>query len=612
MTGDIIFQLVLLATVVALFASDRVRPDAVALGLILVLMISGQLTAGQAVSGFGDPLVLMIAGLFVVGEGLSRTGVAHALGGMLVRHAGGSEVRMLVSLMGVVAVLSAFMSSTGAVAVFIPVTLTLARRTGTPVERLLMPLSIAALLGGMLTLIGTPPNLVVSAELQRAGQEPFGFFDFLPIGLAVLVACTLWIVVVGRRQLVNKATGHDAEVTDHIEPTIADLADRYGKLNSTRSFRVTETSPLVGHTPALLELGRAHEVTLIGVERQRRFVREGLIPEPETVLQTGDLLHFLGADDAIDRLVRNQQLEPAGRLRDHGDVMLQTLGIAEALVPPGSSLAGASVRESRLRSERGLTAVAIRRHDEVIDENIADVKLAVGDSMLVLGDWRAIGALGRNPRELLTLSLPREMADVAPARPRAPLAVAIVLAMLLVMTFNLLPAVAAVLLAALVMTSCRCVTPKQAYQSVNWPSLVLIAGMLPMATALEQSGAITLIVNAMVSTLGDAGPQAVMASLFVLTALFSQFISNTATAVLIAPIAAMAAAELGVSPRPLLMAVALAASAAFLTPVASPVNTLVMGPGGYRFADFVKVGLPLVLITMVAAVFLVPLVFPLY
>jgi len=204
------------------------------------------------------------------------------------------------------------------------------------------------------------------------------------------------------------------------------------------------------------------------------------------------------------------------------------------------------------------------------------------------------------------------MADVAPARPRAPLAVAIVLAMLLVMTFNLMPAVAAVLLAALVMTSSRCVSPKQAYQCVNWPSLVLIAGMLPMATALEQSGAITLIVNAMVSTLGDAGPQVVMASLFVLTALFSQFISNTATAVLIAPIAAMAAAELGVSPRPLLMTVALAASAAFMTPVASPVNTLVMGPGGYRFADFMKVGLPLVLITMAAAVFLVPLVFPLY
>ena len=608
MTGDIIFQLVLLATVVALFASDRVRPDAVALGLILVLMISGQLTAGEAVSGFGDPLVLMIAGLFVVGEGLSRTGVAHALGGMLVRHAGGSEVRLLVSLMAVVAILSAFMSSTGAVAVFIPVTFTLARRTGTPVERLLMPLSIAALLGGMLTLIGTPPNLVVSAELQRTGQAPFGFFDFLPVGLAVLVACTLWIVVVGRHQL----TGQVAEVSDHVEPTIADLADRYGKLNSTRSFRVIETSPLVGHTPALLELGRAHEVTLIGVERQRRFVREGLIPEPETILQAGDVLHFLGADAAIDRLVRDQQLETAGRLRDHGDVMLQTLGLAEALVPPGSSLAGASVRESRLRSERGLTTVAIRRHERVIDEKIADVKLAVGDSMLVLGDWRAIGALGRNPRELLTLSLPREMAEVAPSRPRAPLAVAIVLAMLLVMTFNLMPAVAAVLLAALVMTSCRCVSPKQAYQSVNWPSLVLIAGMLPMATALEQSGAITLIVNAMVSTLGDAGPQAVMASLFVLTALFSQFISNTATAVLIAPIAAMAAAELGVSPRPLLMTVALAASAAFLTPVASPVNTLVMGPGGYRFVDFVKVGLPLVLITMAAAVFLVPLVFPLY
>jgi di/tricarboxylate transporter len=607
MTADIAVQAALLLAVILLFATDRIRPDAVALGLILALMLTGQLAPAEALAGFGDPLVLMIAGLFVVGEALARTGVAHALGGSLLRRGGGGgETRLILSLMGVVALLSAFMSSTGAVAVFIPVVLTLSRRSGVPAARLLMPVAVASLCGGMLTLIGTPPNLVVSGELERLGLGGFGFFDFLPVGLVVLGAAMAWLALAGSRQLRSEATD---EPVDEV-PTLLDLARKYRQLDTTRSFSIEPSSPLTGRTPASLNLHEAHGITLVGVQRRHAFGRENLAPQSNLVLRAGDLLHLLGDGQAAERCAAEHGLRPAGRLRDHQAVMVRDLGLAEALVPPESPLSGRTARDWRLRSRRGLTMVAVRRRGELLPGDAAAISLAAGDTLLLSGAWSAIRNLPQHPRELLSLALPRELADVAFSRRHAPVAVAILLAMLTAMTFKLLPAVAAVLLAVLVLVASRCVTPNQAYRSIRWPSLVLIAGMLPMANALERSGAIALVVEGMVATLGALGPTAVMAGLFLLTAACSQFISNTATTVLVAPIAALAAAELGVSPRPLLMAVALAGSAAFLTPVASPVNALVMGPGGYRFADFFKVGLPLLLLTMAAALLLVPVVFP--
>jgi len=605
LTPDILFQFALLAVVVVLFIIDRVRPDAVALGLILVLMLSGQLTVTEALAGFGNSLVLMIAGLFVVGEGLARTGIAHALGERLTRRAGGSEKRLLLSLMAVVAVLSAFMSSTGAVAVFIPVTLTLARRTGMAPSRLLLPVAYASLLGGMLTLIGTPPNLAVSGELSRLDGGAFRFFDFTPAGLAVLLACMAWIVLVGRRGLAGTPESAPDEA-----PTLVDLADRYGQLGGGRSLRLGAASPAAGQTAAELGFGGDLGVTLLGVQRQGRFAREALASSPNLVFRAGDLLHVIGEEAAVDQLAREHDLVPSGKPMDHGDVLLRAVGLAEALVPPGSPLAGRSLGDSGMRDRTGLTVLAVKRREEILEGIDTGTDLVAGDTVLVTGDWRAIGALGRRPRVLVPLDLPREMADVAPARSRAPLCLSILLVMLLLMTFNVIPAVAAVLLAALAMVAGGCVSVHQVYRSIGWPSLVLIAGMLPLATALERSGAITLVVDGVVGTLGELGPRAVLAGLFLLTATFSQFISNTATAVLVAPIAGLVAREMGISPKPLLMAVALAASAAFLTPVASPVNTLVMGAGGYRFGDFFKAGLPLAVITLAAALFLVPLIFP--
>ncbi len=605
MNADIILQFVMLTVAVVLFASDRVRPDLVAVGIILVLMLSGQLSPAESLAGFSNSLVLMIAGLFIVGEGLARTGIAHALGERLMKRAGGSETRLLVNLMLVVALLSAFMSSTGAVAVFIPVTMALSRRTGTPVARLLMPMAFASLLGGMLTLIGTPPNLAVSTELQRISGQPFGFFDFTPLGLVALAGCTIWVVLVGRRSFSGQATATQDE-----PPTLIDLAGRYDKIGKARSLRVTAESPAAGGTAKSLQLGGGYGVVLLGIERHGRFGRVALAPRPDLVLQTGDLVHVLGGDERVDRLIRDQGFESAGHVRDHGDLLQREVGLAEALVPPGSPLAGRSVQEGRIHSRTGLTVIALMHRAGTTEDAGPGTVIDAGDTLLVTGDWLAIREIGHDPRLLLPLTLPRELADVAPARSRAPLSLGILLAMLGVMTFNLMPAVAAVMLAALAMVAGRCVAPGRIYTCINWPSIVLIAGMLPLATAMGRSGAITLIVDGVVGSLGPFGPRALLVGLFLLTAAFSQFISNTATAVLVAPIAALAAREMGVSPQPLLMAVALAASAAFLTPVASPVNTLVMGPGGYKFTDFFKLGFPLLLITLAVALFLVPLLFP--
>ncbi len=605
MNADIILQLIILVVAVALFASDRVRPDLVAVGIILVLMLSGQLTVAESLSGFSNSLVLMIAGLFIVGEGLARTGIAHMLGERLMKRSGGSETRLLVSLMLVVAVLSAFMSSTGAVAVFIPVTLTLSRRTGTPAARLLMPMAFASLLGGMLTLIGTPPNLAVSTELESAGQGPFGFFDFTPVGLVVLLGCMAWVVLVGRRQLQG-----ESKIAEDESPSLTDLADRYVAVGRARSLRVPAASRAAGHSAESLGLGDSLQVVLIGIERQGRFGREALAPTPDTVIRAGDTLHVVGDENLIDGMVGDLALESLGFLREQDSRIEDAVGLAEALVPPGSALSGRTVLDGRVRSRTGLTVIAITHRDGETERTTADTEIAAGDVLLVVGDWRAIRDLGRDARLLMPLTLPREMADVAPARPRAPLSLAILLIMLLLMTFNVMPGVAAVLLAAMAMVIGRCVSPGQIYRCIGWSSIVLIAGMLPLATAMQKSGAITLIVDGVVGALGDHGPRAVMVGLFLLTAAFSQFISNTATAVLVAPIAALAASQMGISPKPLLMAVALAASAAFLTPVASPVNTLVMGPGGYKFGDFAKLGFPLLVITLAVAVFFVPILFP--
>jgi di/tricarboxylate transporter len=607
MTAQTVFVFVLLAVTVVLFVSDRIRLDVVALLVILALLLSGVLTPDEALAGFGDPVVLLIAGLFVVGEALVRTGIAWSIGQRIVAVAGDSPVRLLVLLMLAVAALSSVMSSTGAVAIFIPVALNLAGRLSIAPSRLLMPIAFASLIGGMLTLIGTPPNLIVSTQLQREGLAPFDFFAFTPIGLLILAIGTLYLLLVGQRML----PARDPRAAMRPRRSLTQLAQSYDLEDRLLRLRMQAHSPLIGETVATARLRSRFDVTVLGVlRRQRRRLR--IIPAlVDTRLEDGDELFVAGGAGSLERLAAQARLEPLPLSTGLGEALVRELGMAELLLTPQSRLIGHSIEALRFRTRYRLSVIGIRRGGVALVKELGQTTLQFGDSLLVAGGWQHIAQLLRDQDDFFVLVIPEEMDDVAPNRDRAPVAIAIVALMLLLLATNLVASVTAVLVACLAMVMTRCVRMDEAYRSIRWESLVLIAGMLPMATALQKSGGIEVAVALLLDAVGGAGPLAMMAMLFAMTCVLSQFISNTATTVLLAPVAVAAADALSVSPQPLLMTVAIAASCAFATPVASPVNTLVLGPGGYRFNDFVRVGVPLQLLVMATALLVVPLLFPL-
>lgn len=607
MTGEMILVLAVLGVAIILFASDRVRLDLVAMMVLLALLLGGVLTVEESLAGFSDSVVIMIAGLFVVGEALATTGIALTIGRWLLHVGGASETRLIALIMVVVASVGAFMSSTGIVAIFIPIVVTIADKTGLSRSRLMMPLAFAALISGMMTLIATPPNLIVNGELRGAGLEPFGFFAFTPFGAVILIAALAYMLLVGRHIVGGPAA---AAARDHGGRTLADLVASYDLADRFRRLRVRPDSPLVGRTIGQLQLRTVFGVVAVGIERGeagRVSVKPALVT---TEFRAGDILHAVCGDEPVSHFIESQRLqrlpfEPATR-----DDLVQELGLAEVMIAPDSKLIGQTLMEAAFRSRHKVSVLGIRRKGESLDGAPAGVPLVFGDTLLVSGRWRDIDRLQADRKDFVVLHLPVEMKDVAPARSKAPHALAILIGMIVLMTFGLVPNVAAVLLAALGVVVTRCVSMEAAYRVINWPSLVLIAGMLPLATALQKTGGTELIVDALVAGVGDAGPRAMMAALFVLTAVIGLFVSNTATAVLIAPIAILTADSLGVSPYPFAMTVALAASAAFMTPVSSPVNTLVLAPGEYRFMDFVKVGVPMTLIVGAIALVVVPLILP--
>jgi di/tricarboxylate transporter len=608
MTGDNLLVFGILLVAILLFLSNRIRLDLVAILVIAALMLTGLLSPRQALAGFGDPLVILIAGLFVIGEGIVRTGLAHSVGQWLMDVSGRSENRMLVLLMVVVAVLSAFMSSTGAVAIFIPVVLGLATKTRINPSQLMMPMAYASLIGGMLTLIGTPPNLIVATQLENAGLEPFGFFSFTPIGLLVLLLGIGYMILAGRRLLPQASK----DLKPHqSRPSLVDLMQIFGLTDRLRFLRIAEGSAYAGRTLIESRLRTQFAATVIGIERKQTLKPVVMPALPHSRMEADDIVIAVMPPAKVvgDNDIKGLQfIEPA---ESWLNLVAKELGLAEILLTPRSELIGRTLEEVKFRGQHGVNVLGVLRKNKPIVDDLSHLRFKFGDSLLIGGHWHRIRMLEEERSNFVTMSLPEEMDDAVPVQHKSPLALIIISGMLLLMTFKVLPAVSAVILAALAMVFTKCIRMKGVYDAINWQSLVLIAGMLPMATALEQTGGIDLMVNALINNLGPMGPTAVMAGLFILTSLFSQFISNTATTVLVAPIAMSAAEGMGVSPYPFLMTVAIAASTAFATPVASPVNTLVLGPGGYRFTDFIKMGVPLQLIIMILVLLVVGLVFPL-
>lgn len=602
MNTDLLIVLVILAVTLALFVSDRLRLDLIALMALLALALAGVVSTSEAIAGFAEPVVLMIAGLFVVGAGLFNTGVADAMGRWVERVAGQSPARLIAVIMLVTAFLSAFLSSTGTVAVMLPVVIAIAHSRGISPSRLLIPLAFASLLGGMQTLIGTPPNLIASNTLAQAGLEPFGFFEFTPVGAVMLVIGIVFMVLFSGRLVPERSTpdgGRPSEGPDWLE-----LFRDYTLDTQLARLRLPPGAALSGRS--VLDTGLRSElgITILAIASDTRGGRKIRPAEPGSIIRSGDELYVSGPPPQIETAVTRHGLE----LLEWSPALPAPLLLVEALVPPRSGFIGRSLRELRLRSGRGITVLGERPAGAAAGPPGLDRPLAAGDALLLTGRTKAIATLGNGVRDLVLLGGGQATHD---RRHRhAPVAIAIMLAMMTAMTFGLVANVIAVLGAAVLLVLTRCLSMEQAYRSVNWESVVLIAAIIPMATALDNTGGMALAAEALLGLAGDLGPLALMAALFLFTSALSQVVSNTATTVLVAPIALQAALTMGVNPHAMLMTVAIAASTAFATPVASPVNTLVLNPGGYRFADFARAGIPLQLLILGATLLVVPRLFP--
>ncbi|MBV2185443.1 MAG: SLC13 family permease [Rhizobium sp.] len=605
--SDLAIVLSLLVSAIVMFALGRPRMDAVALIMVVALPLTGVISIEDALAGFADPNIVLIGALFVVGEALVRTGIAQRLGDWLVSKAGRSEARLIVLLMVVVAGIGSFISSTGVVAIFIPIVLRIARNASIPAGRLMMPLSVAALLSGMMTIVATAPNLVVHGELVRNGFEGFGLFAFTPFGLPLLALAILYMLFT--RQFLGRSEAPSEPVK---RPTLGHFARVYKLHGRDHRLVVRSGSPLVGRRLSAFDLRGSEGINIIAIERATRFGRQLVRPTAESRIEVGDVILIDTRKPNLDlsELANRYGLDQLALGNTYFGDRSQEIGMAELLVSPDSRLVGKTVVDGRLRSLTDLAAIGIRRGREAIDAPVIDVVLQAGDTILVIGPWRAIARVPQGAEQLILLNAPIEMEDVAPAYHRAPHAAIILLVTVALMASGIVPNVIAALLGCLLFGFFGCININAAYRSVHWQTLILIVGMLPFSIALQRTGGIDIVADWLLAMVGGASPRVILATLFALTAVLGLFISNTATAVLMAPVAIALAGALDASPYPFAMTVALAASAAFMTPVSSPVNTLVVGPGNYRFGDFVKIGVPFALVALAVTVLLVPLLLP--
>ncbi len=778
MTSQIALVLAILTAAIVLFVTERIRVDLVALMVLVGLTLAGLITPTEALSGFANLAVVTVWAVLILSAGLARTGVAGLLGKPVLRLAGGSEARLIALIMLLVGVLSGFMNDIGVAALMLPVVVDIARRTARPPSRLLMPLAFAALLGGLNTLIGTPPNILISEALRQYGEEPFHMFDYTPTGVVVMLAGIAFMVLVGRhllpsrdiKDLPENAQGVTGELfglrerlfvvhvpensvlggktlaqsrlgaalglnvlaimrsegnrlapgpaaflqpgdrllvegrpdrlaelrgrrtlvmeDDHVaaerllsaEIEMAELAlspqsslpgqsleqigfrGRFGAIvlairrgggvvrtnldelplqrddvlliQATReqldllrtdsefvlssvdtatqyqleerlmSMRVPEESTLVGKTLVESRLGDSFGLGVMGIVRTGSTL---LMPAVDERLAAGDLLLVKARPVDLETLEGLQGLELRDEtLPDLSELESEHVGLLEVALSPRTTLSGKTLRQILFREKYGLSVLAIWREGRAYRSNLRDMALRFGDALLLYGPRERLRVLGMEP-DFLVLT---EAAQEAPRLSKAPVALLIMAAVLTPVILDVLPIAIAAVTGVVLMVLTRCLTMEEAYRAIEWKAVFLIAGMLPLGIAMEQTGAARFLAEGMVGLVGPLGPLAVMAGLFVLAALASQVMPNPAVAVLLAPIALNTAADLGIRPYPFMMAVAISASAAFLSPVGHSANILVMGPGGYRFADYTKVGIPLTLVVLVVVLLVVPIVWP--
>ena len=604
---DMLIAVLTLAGAAVLLVTNWIRGDLVAVLVMLTLMLTGVLEPSDALSGLSSPVVVIIASMFVISEAIVHTGLAQRMGEAIIDRGGTSEVRLLVLLMAGSALVGSFMSSTATAAIFIPITLAVAEKAGLNHRRLLIPLAAAALISGMMTLVATTPNIVINNALRSHGQEALSFFSFTPFGLAVLVLAIAFIVLAGRHLL----SGGQGTVGRRRERSIGEILQGYDIRQRVGVLRVTPGSGLIDRSVARMQLGARHRINLIALHTVADSGRAFVPARPETVFLANDILVVIAEHEAIDRFAEGFELE---RMELQVDPALereffQAVGVGEVMLTPESNLIGKSVREIGFHSRFRCQVLAIRRKGATLTTGFADEPLRFGDVLLACGAWEDILQLRDHRDQYILLNLPQDYHEVIPARSRGPLAVVILAAMVGLLVFDLLPTVTAVLVATAALILTRCVNVDSCYRVIDWQTVLIIAGMLPLALALERTGAITLVTDRLLELFAGVGPMGVLAVLFLVTVAIGLFLSNTPTAVLVAPMAVEIGLKMGIPPQACAMTVAIACSAAFISPLGSPVNMIVREPGGYTFMDYARVGVPLVALSLAATLVLVRLIY---
>lgn len=608
-----IATLIILALSAVFFAMGKVRSDLVALCALVALLLTGTLTPQEAISGFSNQVVIMMVGLFVVGGAIVQTGLAKKASGKLMMLAGNNEIGLFLLLMVVTAVIGAFVSNTGTVALMMPIVVSLAQKAKIRASRLLMPLAFASSMGGMLTLIGTPPNLVIQEALTESGHQPLGFFSFLPVGLVCIVVGIVVLLPLSKRFLNGRQRGDD-DGKARRRKTLDDLLEEYSLKDDLSVFTMTDTSLVKDKSIVELDVQRRYGLSVLEVRRVKKTHAklmkevEQRLAGPDTRLMVGDIVYVSGNKQQAEQMAADMQLNKTSQ-----PLAFYDIGIAEAVLMHNSRLCGKTLRDGGLRRLYSVNVLGVRRGDDYITRNLADLKLRQGDILLIQGKWKNISRIANLAEGILVMGQPLEEAARVTLDYKAPLAAAIMVAMILTMMFDFIPVapVTAVITAGLLMVLTGCIrSVEAAYKTINWESIVLIAAMLPMSVALEKTGASALVARMLADGLGQASPYALLAGVYFTTSLLTLFISNTATAVLMSPIALTSAMAIGVSPYPMLFAVTLGASMCFASPFSTPPNALVMQAGGYTFMDYIKVGLPLQIIMGLVMVFVLPLLFP--
>ncbi len=591
MTFEIGLTLFIIAGAIVLFATEKLRVDVIALLVLLTLALTGLITPDQAFSGFSSPAVITVWAVYIVSGALFKTGVTDIIGERIARLAGNSEPRLIAIIMLACGTMSAFMNNIGATAVMLPAVVGISRKSGIPLSRLLIPLSFSSLMGGNMTQIGTPPNILASSILLERGLESFRFFDFAPMGIIVFGTGILYMVVIGR---------HLLPARKNVEEKQAETLREY-----VTELRVLEDSMLAGKSLAELKLSDEYDINIIGIMRRGRKVAsvEGstTLEQDDTLIASGDVQSLMGILDKLGLALEHD------RKFEMADIGSESVVVFEGTLMPRSSMIGKSLRQLNFRDRYNMTALAIWRQGEVLVRKLGDVKLRLGDSLLMKGPRQRILEF----RESFPFVFLEHVQLERQRREKIPVMLGIMVLVLALATFAGIHISTALVIGSLLSVLVGVHSMEEAYEAIEWRSVFLIAGMLPLGIAMEETGTASFLANGIVSFAGSFGIIAVLAGIYILAGLITEPMSNAAATVLMVPIGIDIALSLGVNPQTFVLAIVIGASTSFLTPVGHQANVLVMGPGGYRFGDYTRVGWLLNVFILIATMIFLPLLWPL-